>query len=127
MTTERRSGTLSVIVPVLNEEGNIPELVRRLKAVRDGGLPFDVIVVDDGSTDRTPQDPARVARRGPRSPSVYVYSLDPSPYSNLRCSVHDRSIAREVPENWLTSTRRRSIIGVAMNPTDSPLDGSVDL
>ncbi len=55
MTTERRSGTLSVIVPVLNEEGNIPELVRRLKAVLDGGLPFDVIFVDDGSTDRTPQ------------------------------------------------------------------------
>jgi len=34
-----------------------------------------------------------------------------------------------VLENWLTSTRRRSIIaiGVAMNPTDSTLDGSVDL
>jgi len=61
----------------------------------------------------------------------------PSPFTvsirarivNLRCSVHDRSIAREVPENRLTSTRRRSIIaiGVAMNPTDSTLDGSVDL
>jgi len=61
--------------------------------------------------------------------TVSIYSLDPSPYSNLRCAFHDRSIAREVPENWLTSTRRRSIIaiGVAMNPTDSTLDGSVDL
>jgi dolichol-phosphate mannosyltransferase len=58
MTTDRRSGTLSVIVPVLNEEGNIPELVRRLRAALDGGLPFDVVFVDDGSTDRT----ARVLR-----------------------------------------------------------------
>ena len=58
MTTDRRSGTVSVIVPVLNEEGNIPELVRRLKAALDGGLPFDVVFVNDGSTDRT----ARVLR-----------------------------------------------------------------
>jgi len=73
------------------------------------------------------KDCSSLAEAVSRSPFVYVYSFDPSPYSNLRCSVHDRSIAREVPENWLTSTRRRSIIGVAMNPTDSPLDGSVDL
>jgi hypothetical protein len=53
MTAARRAGTLSVIVPVLNEEANIPELVRRLKAALAGGLPFDVIFVDDGSTDRT--------------------------------------------------------------------------
>jgi polyisoprenyl-phosphate glycosyltransferase len=51
--TPRASGFLSVIVPVLNEEDNIPELVRRLKAALDGGLPFDIIFVDDGSTDRT--------------------------------------------------------------------------
>jgi polyisoprenyl-phosphate glycosyltransferase len=51
--TPRASGLLSVIVPVLNEEDNISELVRRLKAALDGGLPFDLIFVDDGSTDRT--------------------------------------------------------------------------
>jgi len=51
--TPRASGLLSVIVPVLNEEDNIPELVRRLKAALDSGLPFDIIFVDDGSTDRT--------------------------------------------------------------------------
>lgn len=51
--TSRGSGLLSVIVPVLNEEDNIPELVRRLRAALDDRLPFDVIFVDDGSTDRT--------------------------------------------------------------------------
>ena len=49
----RTSGLLSVVVPVLNEEDNIPELVRRLEAALDDGLPFDIIFVDDGSTDRT--------------------------------------------------------------------------
>jgi polyisoprenyl-phosphate glycosyltransferase len=51
--TPRASGLLSVIVPVLNEEDNVLELVRRLKAALDCGLPFDIIFVDDGSTDRT--------------------------------------------------------------------------
>jgi polyisoprenyl-phosphate glycosyltransferase len=51
--TSRGSGLLSVIVPVLNEEDNIPELVRRLRAALDDGLPFEIIFVDDGSTDRT--------------------------------------------------------------------------
>src|SRR4029434_10781950 len=51
--TPRASGLLSVIVPVLNEEDNIPELVRRLRGALDGGVPFDIIFVDDGSTDRT--------------------------------------------------------------------------
>jgi hypothetical protein len=65
--TPRASGLLSVIVPVLNEEDNIPELVRRLKAALDDGLPFDVIFVDGGSTDRTESRqaswPKRVAYR----------------------------------------------------------------
>ena len=50
--TQRASGVVSVIVPVLNEEDNIPKLVRRLKAALDGGLSCDIIFVDDGSTDR---------------------------------------------------------------------------
>jgi len=61
--TPRGSGLLSVIVPVLNEEDNIPELVRRLKAALDDGLPFDIIFVDDGSTD-SDVAPSEVAARG---------------------------------------------------------------
>jgi len=62
--TPRASGVLSVIVPVLNAEDNIPELVRRLKAALDGGLSCDIIFVDDGSTDRTATADV-AARRGP--------------------------------------------------------------
>ena len=45
---------LSIVIPVLNEERNVPELVRRLRHVLGpAGISFEVIFVDDGSTDRT--------------------------------------------------------------------------
>lgn len=47
-------GKVSVIVPVYNEEANIPELVPRLFAVLDTlERPAEVICVDDGSRDRS--------------------------------------------------------------------------
>lgn len=48
------SDVLSVIVPAKNEEQNIPVLLARLFPVLRGlGRPFEVIVVNDGSTDDT--------------------------------------------------------------------------
>lgn len=42
----------SVVVPVYNEEGNLPELLRRLFAVMDAtGEPYELVFVDDGSRD----------------------------------------------------------------------------
>jgi len=47
--------SVSVAIPVYNEEAVIPELLRRTTAVLDGipGGPHEVVLVDDGSTDRT--------------------------------------------------------------------------
>jgi glycosyltransferase involved in cell wall biosynthesis len=46
--------SLSVVVPVQNEEGNLEELHRRLTTVLTAiGLPYEVIFVDDGSKDGT--------------------------------------------------------------------------
>jgi len=53
MTTASR-GKVSIVVPVYNEEANIPELVPRLFAVLDTlERPSEVICVDDGSRDRS--------------------------------------------------------------------------
>ena len=41
---------LSVVIPAYNEAGTIAETVRRVRAT---GLPVEIIVVDDGSTDGT--------------------------------------------------------------------------
>jgi glycosyltransferase involved in cell wall biosynthesis len=48
--------TLSIVAPLFNEEGNVAELVRRLRAAADGAPGVDgyeIVLVDDGSTDRT--------------------------------------------------------------------------
>jgi polyisoprenyl-phosphate glycosyltransferase len=46
---------LSVAIPVFNEEAVLPELLRRVRAVLDGlpGGPHELLIVDDGSSDRT--------------------------------------------------------------------------
>jgi undecaprenyl-phosphate 4-deoxy-4-formamido-L-arabinose transferase len=42
----------SVVVPVYNEEGNLPELLQRLAAVMDAAeRPYELVFVDDGSRD----------------------------------------------------------------------------
>ena len=45
---------ISIIVPVFNEEGSLPELYRRITAVmKQLDMSFELIFVDDGSTDRS--------------------------------------------------------------------------
>lgn len=48
-------GRLSVVVPVKNEEDNIEPLVREIVAALQGRAEFEIIYVNDGSTDRTQQ------------------------------------------------------------------------
>jgi undecaprenyl-phosphate 4-deoxy-4-formamido-L-arabinose transferase len=44
--------TISAVVPIHNEEGNIPELHRRLDAaMRALGRPYEIVYIDDGSRD----------------------------------------------------------------------------
>jgi dolichol-phosphate mannosyltransferase len=45
---------LSIVVPALNEEDNVAPLVEQVqRAILDTGIAAELIVVDDGSTDRT--------------------------------------------------------------------------
>jgi glycosyltransferase involved in cell wall biosynthesis len=46
---------VSAAVPLYNEEAALPELLERLRTVLDGipGGPHEIVVVDDGSSDRT--------------------------------------------------------------------------
>ncbi|WP_150286842.1 glycosyltransferase family 2 protein [Rhabdaerophilum calidifontis] len=44
---------VSVVVPMRNEQGNVAPLVAEIAAVLDGREAYELIVVDDGSTDET--------------------------------------------------------------------------
>lgn len=47
---------LSIVIPAYNEEDRLPATLREIDAyVRHRASPVEVIVVDDGSTDRTPE------------------------------------------------------------------------
>jgi len=56
MNRARNAIDLSIVVPFFNEEESIPELYRRLTDVlRKTRLRYELIFVDDGSRDKTPQ------------------------------------------------------------------------
>ncbi|HJN17886.1 MAG TPA: glycosyltransferase, partial [Armatimonadota bacterium] len=52
--TAQPDGTITVVVPVLDEEENLPQLATELRDVAaEHDLQIEVIIVDDGSTDDT--------------------------------------------------------------------------
>ena len=58
---------LSIVVPVYNEEENVDELYAELTMVADGlGRTYEIVVIDDGSTDETYPRLTRLATGDPR-------------------------------------------------------------
>ncbi len=62
---------LSVVAPVYDEEATIEEFYARVCGALDG-LPFELVLVDDGSTDGSPAVLERLADNDPRVRIVYL-------------------------------------------------------
>jgi len=54
MSTSNKKIFCSVVIPVMNEEENVPLLHQAISEVMQAwGRPYEIVIVDDGSTDRT--------------------------------------------------------------------------
>ena len=90
---------ISLVIPALNEAGNIGRLVEESYRVIPPGLLGEVIVVDDGSSDATAAEVVALAAR----------------YQSLRCLSHDRRSGQ--------STALRTGITAARFPVIATMDG----
>jgi glycosyltransferase involved in cell wall biosynthesis len=62
---------LSVIIPIFNEEENIPPLHEELREVLEAhGQPYEIVYVDDGSTDRSFSLLRAIAEADPRVQAI---------------------------------------------------------
>ena len=58
---------ISIVIPLFNEEENIPQLQSRLiEATSKWSLPFEAVLVNDGSSDNTPQMLDELAKKDSR-------------------------------------------------------------
>jgi len=64
---------ISIVIPAKNEAENLPELVAEIHAAL-AGRTYEVVIIDDGSTDATPQLLADMSRSDPQ----IVYFRHPS-------------------------------------------------
>ena len=80
---------LSVVVPAYNEEQVLPLFVERLRPALDSlGDPYEVVVVDDGSTDLTPALLLGLRRTWPELRVVRLRMNPERRHSNLLDAVH---------------------------------------
>src|SRR5262245_50908812 len=67
VTAPEARPSVSLVLPTYNETRNLPRLIPRLTSVLEGiGVPFEIIVVDDDSPDRTWALAADLARTDAR-------------------------------------------------------------
>jgi len=64
--------SVSVAIPIYNEEAIVPELLRRTRAALDAipGGPHQIVLVDDGSSDRTWDLVERAAEKDSRLTAI---------------------------------------------------------
>ena len=67
----RKLELLSVVAPIYNEEATVAEFYSRVCSALEG-LPFELVLVDDGSTDQSSARLDQLAMHDPRVRVIYL-------------------------------------------------------
>lgn len=80
---------LSVVAPAHNEEANIADLVRQVEAAaRATGLSFEMVVIDDGSTDGTRAQLVKLMRERPWLRCIAMTNTPPGKGNGQSAAFH---------------------------------------
>jgi glycosyltransferase involved in cell wall biosynthesis len=119
---------LSVIIPARDEEGCIASTIEHLHLELDlRGVPHEIIVVDDGSTDRTWQILQEEAQRLNVPASSPVSGFTSPPYSPPFTQVSNSGLvatATHLPKGHLTKPRFRPSASDSALPSDTQVSDS---
>jgi dolichol-phosphate mannosyltransferase len=125
---------LSVVFPVYNEEENVPHLLREIAAALEGrGWTYEIVAVDDGSTDRS-LEVLRASRE--RYPMLRVLALEKNSGQTAALDAAWRAARGELVVSLdadlqndpadipammqkLTETKSDMVIGVRVNRQDT--------
>lgn len=93
---DTNSPKLSVVVPVFNEQGNIAPLYAEVAAALKGRIPYELILVDDCSTDGTGEEIAAVCRDS----------------ATVRCCHHDQNRGQSAAVRTGVKAARSAVVAV---------------
>lgn len=97
--------SVTILMPALNEADNLPEFVPEVcKTLESEGLQFEILIVDDGSTDDTPAVAARLAAQ-----------------HNLRCIRLRRNFGKSAAlQAGFASTKAKYVVLMDADGQDDP-------
>ena len=116
--------SLSVVIPVFNEEETLPELIRRcLAACEKTGCAFELILVDDGSADRSAaliDETVRMDRRDSLFRRLASRMVNKAVQKTTGVMMHDygcmlRAYRRHIVQAMLQCPERSTFIPVLAN------------
>jgi glycosyltransferase involved in cell wall biosynthesis len=125
---EPTRASVSLVLAVHNEEQNLPRRLEELTAlVKASGLPGEILVVSDGSTDRTVE-----VARGSEADGVRVFALEPNQGKAAALTRgaaearHDLLVFADARQRWADDALTRLVENFA-DPTVGAVSGDLVL